>query len=185
MSKIYDRLEYVGNARYIVIDIYPHKTGIRISSDNPYYFDNNDIINEDSIKYYESFDGLRLVKCDEDQKSDTEVQSDSINVSDSESESYTEVSESIDESDSTEEVNTEEVDSHKDETSSDNTSSTEEATQEEIIEYLDLNYDDESIKDVARDSGIKRILGSWDKSTIISKIIENNPQYIINLMKAQ
>ena len=81
----YDRLDYVGNARYIVIDIYPHKSEVKISANNPYVFDENDVLNQTAIDYYKSlYDyGVRLHEVDSaDKKDETPVNTSTDNNSD-------------------------------------------------------------------------------------------------------
>lgn len=182
---MYDKLYYVGNARYIKLDIYPSKKNVKIGPNTPYTFDENDILNENSINYYKSFypNGLRLHKVENSEEitnedpnpsevealSQDSISKDAIDTTDNDSESEDSIPD--------EEVVLEAV--------VDEESTNLEATTEEMIEFLDLTYDEESIKSVARESGIKRINSDWDKTTIINKMIGNNPQFIINLIKNQ
>lgn len=195
---VYDRLEYVGRSKYITVDICPLRNQVQVSAENPYIFKDGDVQDKYAIDYYKSLRplGIRLHKSNSNPTIDIKSTTlDNKSVDDKEvSESTTEATNPVIEAEVTvtaedkhevidEEVAESPVIESTTEVVDHITPVSQLATNEEMIEFLDLNYDDEVIRSVAKDAGVKRIQGTWSKMTIINKIIEVNTDYVINLMK--
>lgn len=217
----YSRLEYVGQAKGVVVTVIPSKKRVEVTKNKPYHFQESDCLSPESVRYYNSmWDlGLRLVRnpdyiekeslakeeeevakdvdvdvdetkqeedLDEDLEDDTPETDPDEDDSDSEDESGDEGQADADQDDSNEESDgSESDDSDDNDLDSDNES--EEITPgvvQELLEYLDLNYDEESIRTVAHNANVD--LGRIrKKDSVISKILEDNPQYVIDLIKSQ
>lgn len=192
---MYDRLEYRGNARGLVVTIPPSRARIEITKDNPYIFKEYDLMTEDAINYYKSLRsaGLVLVKKDgavldnaqEDNTESSEVVEDTVEVDeDSVNTDNDSVEDTVD--DSTQDEDEEEEEVVEDTTDTEEEEVTDpveidEGVIQELFEYLDMNYDDESIVELASAADVA--LGRLrKKESIISKILEDNPQYVLELV---
>lgn len=195
---MYDKLLYIGKSRCITVDLFASRTSVRISKDHPYVFRSTDILSDEAIKYYKSLkpQGVVLGGCNDD-KDEAPSEKVTPEVDTTEVESVEESAETPVEEDATTEEDTSEPE--VEESSDEDEATTEEVTQdetpveveipsdvtqEELIEYLDLNYDDNTIKDLARDAGVKRVQSAWDKMTTINKILETNVAYVSNLIRS-
>lgn len=188
MSKIYDKLVYVGKGKGAIVDILPSRVSIKITKDNPYVFKPYDSLDANAVKYYKSLESSVGVKLHEiidevvESKSDNkvvEVKSDSDKNLQEVTSQVPEVETKVESDDKKEPI--EEV--KNEEPTSEVVSNKLEASNSEMIEFLDMNYSDDELRSIARDCGIKRIMSSWDKETLIDKIISSNPEYVVNLMK--
>lgn len=227
----YDRLEYHGIARGLVVGIYPSMIKVEITPVRPYFFQKNDSLSPEAIRYYNSMKdmGLRLMKrksevpdpvvetvvTTPDTTKEVTETSTTTTTGTTESSVVTEdttvtTTNTTDDSNKGNEetvVNTPDNSVDGNETGEDKSDTTTEEHEEdnndqkgsdsvttesgspvdsgivqELTEFLDLNYDDESIKSVASDAGVK-IGRTKDKGTIIQKIIDSNSDYVIKLMK--
>ena len=183
MNKIYDKLEYVGNAHFVNVAILPKRVSVQLDKDHPYVFKDSDSLDEKAIKYYESMKRLGIVlhKVDDQNLVSTpalqkveEVKPEPV---------VEEIPPVVEEPQVEEEVDPEleEVEKSQDE---EVTEEINEADNAELIEFLDLNYDEEALKSLAKDAGIKRVQSSWSKSELINKIIATNSDYVVNLMQS-
>lgn len=228
----YDRLEYHGIARGLVVGIYPSMIKVEITPVRSYFFQKNDSLSPEAIRYYNSMKdmGLRLMKRKSEvpdpvietvvitldiTKGVTETSTTTTTTSTTESSVVTDDTtvtttnttddsdkgndetvvitpdDSVDgneigedKSDTTAEEHKEDNDDQKgsDSVTTESGSTVDSGIVQELTEFLDLNYDDESIKSVASDAGVK-IGRTKDKGTIIQKIIDSNSDYVIKLMK--
>lgn len=185
MSIVYDKLMYVGKGKGAIIEILPSRVSIKVTKDRPYIFRACDSLDEKSIKYYKSLELSVGVKLHE--IIDEEAKSKSINEINNDSDlnnSPQEVANKVPEVNNTLEPNEKEpIEEVKSESTSEVVNNKLEASNSEMIEFLDMNYSDEELRVISKDCGIKRVMSSWDKETLISKIISSNPEYVVNLMK--
>lgn len=184
MSKVFNRLEYVGTGKGVIVNILPSRLSVKVSKDTPYEFRPTDQMDEVAEHYYKSMKsiGIELINNDStpvnievnnsDQVTENINESIKSNNEDASKDEITEFDDSADKENNPDQV-TENI--------TENTSS--DVNNDELIEYLDLTYSDDELRAIAKDAGVKRIQSSWDKQALIDKIIITNSEYVIKLMK--
>lgn len=186
----YDKIEYVGNAKYIVLNIYPTNKEVEVSKKKPYIFRPEDVIDARSLQYYKSLykAGIRLhaVKVDSNEIPKVESSEVQSKVDDKKVENpqtppkVEEVKEEVKPPVENKEVKV------KDEVKVENNDPTEVVVvnNDELIEFLDTNFDDNSIRVTAKSAGIRRLPNNLSKMEIINKILDTNKDYVIGLLKS-
>jgi hypothetical protein len=181
LSKVFNRLEYVGTGKGVIVNILPSRLSVKVSKDIPYEFRPTDQMDEVAEKYYKSMRsvGIRLIT-DETESEITKAPE----ITEVKPESTQSQEDSTQEELSSDNI-TSDVVSEEDKSESDvhETAEVTEVNNAELIEFLDLNYSDDDLRNIAKDAGVKRIQSSWTKQTLIDKIISTNVEYVVKLIK--